>query len=113
MSAWWLLLAGVLIGVGICVLLAFVSAAWISRPDSRERDAYDELAVANAAGVVPPDGSHDDLTDVDTATVAGWMVELYGMWPGAAMYDADPTVPPIVPGREFDWCARPEHPHNP
>jgi hypothetical protein len=108
-----LILVGALlyVAVGIGALLIVIGAARLHGPDTDDRDPYDrdpydrdpydELAVARAAGVdATPDGSHDDLPDVDDARRAAEMVALYGLWPEAAMYDTDPAVPPIIPGRE-------------
>jgi hypothetical protein len=103
-----LILVGALlyVAVGIGALLIVIGAARLHGPDTDDRDPYDrdpydELAVARAAGVdATPDGSHDDLPDVDDARRAAERGALYGLWPEAAMYDTDPAVPPIIPGRE-------------
>lgn len=90
---WWLyLLAGGLIVGGL--LAPFLLSGRASR-----REDTEVLLVARHAGVLF-DGSHENRSDVDAATYGAELVELYALWPQAAMYDAEPTVPPIVPGRD-------------
>ena len=72
-------------------MLAGIVYYLVTDKRSAEHADTDALAVADAAGVTPPDGSHDNLHDVDQfrwAEEVIWLTE---------QYEADEV--PIIPGR--------------
>jgi hypothetical protein len=102
-----LLLAAVMVGAGlIACAVAGLTFWWLDGPDTEERaddderltaddfDRGDPLGLARAIAVdVTPDGSHDDLADVDAGRWAAEMALL------EAAYQP-PMELPIIPGRE-------------
>jgi hypothetical protein len=114
---WWIyVLAGVLIGFGAFVLLLLRINGPDERPD--ERDPYGlagrpsdapaidlDLALAREAGVVTPDGSHENRSDVDDQRWAAELLWLHEQMPEAELLGLEPDAegdvlpPPIIPGR--------------
>lgn len=78
-------LGAFLVLAGMAALLVVIGSARINGPDTDQRDPYDELAVAHAAGVVR---SAEPADSGLAGEVEGWLRDL------------TPEPPPIVPGRD-------------
>jgi hypothetical protein len=111
--------------LGLFALLAVIGSARLGGPDTAERDPYGvagrdsdapaidlDLALAREAGVVTPDGSHENRSDVDERRWAAELLWLHEQMPEAELLGLEPDAEgdvlslPIVPGRDFDRAKR-------